>query len=514
MRKIREVLRLRWENRCSSRQIAGSCGISRSTVEDYLHRAVRAGLSWPLTPELDDTALEILLFPSSSPVLLALEKRHYPSLEELHRELARPNMTLKLLWEEYKQAHPDGYGYCQFCLLYRRWAGKLDVTMHQHHRAGEKMFVDYAGETMPVIDPRTGEIREASIFVASLGASSYTYAEASFSQDLPSWISAHVRAFRFFAGVPEILVPDNLWSGVTHPCRYEPDINKTYLDMAQHYGIAVIPARVHKPRDKAKVEVAVQIVQRWIVAALRNHTFFSLAELNRSIAERLQDLNNRPLQQMKVSRRELYQTLDKPALKALPSSPYEYAQWSTAGVNIDYHIVVDSHFYSVPYQLAKERVEVRLTDSMVEVLFKNRRVAAHPRSREKGRYTTLLEHMPKAHQKYLEWSPSRITRWAEQNGPQTKQLVTLILESKPHPEQGYRSCLGIIRLAKTYSPERLEAACARAVQVGARSYKSVKSILSNGLDQSTLPGLSCQATSIQHENVRGKGYFSQEAPHA
>ncbi len=242
--------------------------------------------------------------------------------------------------------------------------------MHQHHRAGEKMFVDYAGETLPVIDSRTGEIREASIFVASLGASSYTYAEAAFSQDLPSWISAYMRAFHFFAGAPEILVPDNLWSGVTHPCRYEPDINKTYLEMAQHYGVAVIPARVRKPREKAKVEVAVQIVQRWIVAALRNHTFFSLAELNRTIAERLQDLNNRPLQLIKASRRELYETLDKPALKALPSSPYEYAQWSTAGVNIDYHIVVDNHFYSVPYQLAKERVEVRLTDSMVEVLWK------------------------------------------------------------------------------------------------------------------------------------------------
>ena len=346
--------------------------------------------------------------------------------------------------------------------------------------------------------------------MAALGASSYTFAWAAFSCDLPSWIDAHVRAFAFFGGVPEILVPDNLKAGVRKPCYYEPDINPTYYEMARHYGTVVIPARVARPKDKAKVESAVQVAERWILAALRNHTFFSIMELNRAVAEKLTDLNRRKFQKMDSNRRSLYESIDRPALKALPSIPYEYAECKKARVNIDYHIEIEGHYYSVPYQLAKEQVEVWLTARAVEVLFKNRRVAAHPRSAEKGRYTTLLEHMPKAHQKYLEWTPSRIIDWAGRMGPHTRTLVTSIMESRRHPEQGFRSCLGIIRLGKRYAPERVEAACGRALRLEAYSYKSVDSILKANLDKEELPEASCPTEPIVHDNIRGREYYQQK----
>jgi transposase len=361
-----------------------------------------------------------------------------------------------------------------------------------------------------VQDPVSGVIREAQLFVATLGASNYTYAYASYSQDLPSWIKAHVNAFDFFGGVPEIIIPDNLKSGVTKPCYYEPDINPTYLDMANHYGTAIIPARIGKPKDKAKVESAVGFAERWIIAALRNHTFFSLQELNKAIAEKLTELNNRNFQKMEGSRRSLFEAIDKPALKQLPQSPYEYALWKKHRVNVDYHITVDNHHYSVPYQLVKEQVDVRLTATTVEILFKNKRVASHPRSYIKWQHTTLAEHMPKAHQKYLEWSPSRIINWAGQNGPQTAALVAKILESRKHPEQGFRSCLGIMRLAKHYSPQRLEAACARALILKAYSYKNVKSILQNGLDRQPWPQDVNAIKPVQHYNIRGKDYYLQK----
>jgi transposase len=480
MRKIKEVLRLKFENHLPVRQIAKSCGIGKSTVQEYLDRAQKANLTWPLAPELDDAALENLLFPPQDP--FPQENRQMPPMEEIHREKKRKGVTLQLLWHEYKEGNPEGYQYSQFCELYRQWVEKLDVCLRQEYRAGEKLFVDYAGQTLPIHDPFTGQTREAYLFVATLGASNYTFAEATWTQDLPSWIQSHVRAFEFFNGVAEILVPDNLKSGVTHPCRYEPDINPTYLDLAEYYGTVVIPARVRKARDKAKVESAVLIAERWVLAALRNHRFFSLAEVNQAIAEKLKELNNRKFQKLDTTRKELFENLDRPALKPLPPTPYEYADWKKAKVNIDYHIEVDGHYYSVPYQLVKESVEVRFTSTTVEVLFKNRRVASHPRSYRQGGFTTLKEHMPKAHQQYLEWTPSRIIRWAAQTGPHTEKLVTRILESKPHPQQGFRSCLGIIRLGKQYSPDRLEAACTYALSIHGFSYKSVQSILKNGLD--------------------------------
>ena len=506
MRKIREVLRLKYGQGRSNSQISQSCNISRSTVRDYLFRAERAGLSWPLPPELDDNGLEHLLFPCSQGV--PATERRLPSMEYLHKELKRKGVTLQLLWYEYKENHPEGYQYSQFCELYRRWASKLDLSLRQEHRAGEKLFVDYAGDTIPLINPQTGEITEAQLFVAVLGASNYTFAEASHSQELPCWINSHIHTFEYIGGVTEIVVSDNLKSGVNKACRYEPDLNPTYHDMAQHYGTSIIPARPVKPKDKAKVEAGVGLAKRWILAALRNRTFFSLQELNQAIREKLTILNNRKFQKLNTTRAELFKTIEKPALKPLPSQTYELARWKKATVNIDYHVEYDRHCYSVPYQLVREHVELRVTASTIEVLFKNRRVASHRRSYRQGGFTTEKAHRPKSHQKYLEWTPSRIIRWAGENGPHTRELVAKIIESKPHPEQGYRSCLGIIRLAKKYSPERLEDACQRALKVKAFSYKSVNSILKNKLDQQALPFEEAVPTkTVSHHNIRGSGYY-------
>jgi len=508
MRTIKEVLRLKWEKKFSNKKVAQSCNIARSTVRDYVERAQSAGLSWPLAPDLDDSHLEALLFPP--PPTDTSEKRGLPDMEYIRKELTRKSVTLNLLWLEYRQANPGGYQYSQFCHHYHQWRDKLDVCLRQTHRAGEKAFVDYAGQTIPVTDPNTGETREAVLFLATLGASSYTYAWASLSQDLPAWIEANVRALTFFGGVPEILVPDNLKTGIKRPCYYEPDINPTYHKMAQHYGTVVIPTRICKPKDKAKVESAVLVAERWILAALRNHTFFSIEELNKAIAEKLQELNSRKFKKMDGSRRSLYETIDRPALKALPSIPYVYAECKKARVNIDYHVEIDAHYYSVPYQLVKEQVEVWLTATTVEILFKNRRVASHARSYEKYKYTTLTEHMPKAHQKYLEWTPSRILDWAGKNGPNTRNLATCIMEARKHPEQGFRSCLGIMRLVKQYSDERVEAACGRALILKAYSCKSVESILKANLDKQELPEASVTEKPIIHYNIRGREYYQQK----
>jgi transposase len=513
MRKIKEVLKLKWIHGYSNKQIAKSCNISRSTVRDYVRRAEAADLSWPIDPGLDDTALENLLF-HVKPVLPS--QRRMPPMQYLFAELKKKGVTLQLLWYEYKQVNPDGYQYSQFCHLYRQWVKKVDVTLRQEYRAGEKLFVDYAGQTFPIIDPSTGEVLKAYIFIATLGASSYTFAEASLCQDLPSWINAHVHAFEFFNGVTETLVPDNTKTGITNPCRYEPDINPTYQDLADHYGTTVIPARPGHPRDKAKVESAVLVAERWILAALRNHNFFSLAELNEAIAEKLRDLNTRTFKKLDATRKTLYETIDKPALKPLPPHRYEYADWKKARVNIDYHVEVDRHFYSVPYQLVREQVDVRFTATTVEILFKGRRVASHKRSYMPGGFTTLPEHMPKSHRRYLQWTPSRMIKWAGKNGPNTEKLVTHILENKRHPEQGFRSILGIMRLSRHYTPERVEKASIRALATGACSYKNVKSILQNGLDRQPL--LFDQSEETQppdHSNIRGRQYYGgKEADHA
>jgi transposase len=507
VRKIKEVLRLHDEKRFSTRQIAESLSIGRSTVQDYLYRSERAGLNWSLAADLDETSLERQLYPLAPCV--TQEKRQMPSMEYLYQELKKKGVTLQLLWHEYKEANPDGYQYSRFCYHYQQWVQKLDLCLRQEYRAGEKLFVDYAGQTMEIADPETGEIQEVQIFVATLGASNYTFAEPTLSQGLSSWIQSHVHAFEFFGGVPEILVPDNLKSAVRGPCRYEPDLNATYRELAEHYGAVIIPARVAKPKDKAKVESGVLQVEHWVLAPLRNRTFFSLSELQEAIAEKLEALNNRPFQKLQSTRRILFETLEKPLLKPLPVHPYVFAEWKCARVNIDYHIEVDHHYYSVPYPLVHEKLDVRFTDTSVEVFSKGRRVASHRRSYRQGAHTTLREHMPKSHQRYLEWTPSRLIRWAGQIGPHTQNLVACILENRPHPEQGFRSCLGLLRLRKTYSPERLEAACARALQMKAYSYKNVDSILKNGLDRQPLTPASSQTPLplLEHENLRGREYY-------
>jgi len=511
MRKVREILKLRWGQGLSERKVARSCGVGRTTVQECVRRAREAGLSWPLPERLSDRKLESLLYPTCpSPG----DEPPVPNWAEVHREVKRKGVTLWLLWEEYKEEHPNGFQYSWFCEKYAEWAAPLEVTMRQQHKAGEKLFVDYAGQTVPVVvDRRTGEVREAQIFVATCGASSYTFCEATWTQKLPDWIESHNRAMAFFGGVHEILVPDNLKSGVSKACWYEPEANATYQELADHYGAVIIPARPGKSRDKAKVEVGVQGVEQRILARLRDQTFFSLFELNQAIKDLLVAYNDRGFQKLPGSRRSMFEELDKPALKDLPEGSYCLAQWKKAKVHVDYHIVFDGHYYSVPYSLTGKIVWVRATNTTVEILRDNNRVASHVRSHKKGRFSTKTEHMPKHHKEYLEWTPERFLRWAAKIGPATTQVIEGILASRPHPQQGYRSCLGIMRLGKPYGTDRLEAACRRALAIHTLSYKSIVSILEKGLDRRPLPSRPDPSPSIQHENIRGEQYYlDQDVP--
>ena len=511
MRKIREVLRLKFGLGLKDREIARSCSIPRSSVGNYVFRARQAGLcTWPLEPDLGDEALETLLFPPVT-VKPAAPKAVLPDFSWMHEQLRRhKHLTLQLLWEEYKQAHPDGYQYSQFCELYRRWVRKIDVVLRQEHRAGEKMFVDHAGQTVPIVDTTTGDVRNAFIFVAVLGASNYTYAEAAWKRNLPSWIGSHSRAVEFYGGVPAVTVPDNWKAGIKDPSYYEPDLNPTYRDWADHYGTVVIPARVRKPRDKAKVEAGVLIVERWILAALRHRTFFSLDELNESIRELLVRLNQRKFRKLETTRARLFETLEKPALKPLPAEPFRFAEWKTVKVNIDYHVEINRHYYSVPYQYVHEELEAHVSEKSIEIIRKGRRIATHVRSDIAGKHTTLPEHRPKKHQD-LEWTVSRFVEKGRAIGPSTAALVERILQSRRHPELGYRSCLGILRLGNRYTNERLEAACLRAVALNTCSYRSIRSMLATGFDRQPLqqPDESVVHQEI-HANVRGAGYYGKE----
>ena len=503
MRKIRDVLRLQ-DSGFSERRIATSLNIGSTSAGEYIRRARRAGLAWPLPRDLTDEALERLLFPASPDV--PPDQRPRPDWTWVYREKRKPNVTLSLLWEEYRAAHPDGYSLSHFCDLYRDWEGRLAPTMRQAHVAGEKMFVDYAGATLEVIDGATGEIRQAQIFVAVLGASSYTYAEATWSQTLPDWIGAHGRAFAFFGGVPAQVISDNLKSGVTKACFYDPQVNRTYAEMAAHYGTAVIPARPRKPRDKAKVEVGVQVVERWILAKLRNRRFFSLAEANAAIRQLLDELNARVTRHLGASRRHLFEQLDRPALLDLPVEPYTYAEWKECRAGLDYHVEVDKHYYSVPHALLRQKFWARMTDRTVEIFHSGKRVACHLRGSPNRRHTTVTEHMPSAHRRLAAWTPQRIRHYAASIGPNAEALVDIIMRSRPHPEQGFRSSIGIIRLAKTHGSGRLEAACERALDIGARSYSSVASILRNNLDRRK-PKRAADRPAIDHANIRGPRYF-------
>jgi transposase len=510
MRQVREILRLKYEQRLAHRAIARACGVGLGTVSEYCRRAQQAGVTWPLPPEWDDAQLEARLFQRVGDVVGVPRPR--PDMAWVHQELKRPGVTLQRLHLEYLEHHAaDGYRYSQFCRHYHDWARTLAPPMRQVHRAGEKAFVDFSGQRPVIVDIATGELVPVELFVGVLGASSYVYAEACPAQDLPSWITAHVRMVEAWGGAPALFVPDNLKSGVTQPCRYEPVINRTYLEFAEHYGAAVVPARAGHPRDKAVVEASVLVVQRWILAALRHRRFFSLAELNAAIWDLLAGLNARPLRRLGVSRRALFEQLDRPLLRPLPTTRYEVAEWRDARVNIDYHVAVEHNYYSVPSQLVHQRIEVRLTATIVELFLKGRRVASHRRRHGRGEYATDPAHMPHGHRAHAEWTPSRLVSWAATTGPATAELVTAILAAKPHPEQGYRACLGLMRLGTAHGPARLEAAAARALWLGAPSYRTVQNILASGLDQVPLAAGPAPAPALPvHPNIRGSAYYTRE----
>lgn len=505
MRHIREVLRLHHSVGMSQRAVARSLGLAQGTVSKYLNRARRAGLAWPLPPELDDDVrLENRLYPPPSD--LPSDKRPQPDWALVHRELRRPNVTLMLLWEEYCDANSDCFSYSWFCERYKEWADRLKPTLRQVHVAGEKLFVDYSGHTLEVIDGTTGEVRSAQIFVAVLGASNYTYAEATFTQSLPDWIASHVRAFSFFGGTARQTVSDNLKAGITRACFHEPMVNRTYADLARHYRTAIVPARPYRPRDKAKVEVGVQIVGRWILARLRNRRFFSLAALNEAVRALLTELNDRSLRSWGRSRRELFDELERPALTPLPDEAYEYAEWKRCRVNLDYHVEIAKHYYSVPYNLVHQEVEARITLRTVELFLRGNRVASHLRSTLPHRPTTVSEHMPSSHRRYRDWTHERIRREAAKVGADADTLIDVILRTRPHPEQGFRSAIGILGLVKRYGRERVDAACARALLLNARSYKSVDAILKNGTDKT--PPTAQEAPILLHANIRGRSYYN------
>jgi len=506
MRKIKEVLRLRYELNLDQRQIARSCCISVSTVHDYLRRAEVAQIRWPLPDGWDQSRLEAVLFPR--PDTKPQSKKSPPDFANVREQLRNHrHVTLQLLWAEYRDANPDGYRYSRFCELYHRWRKKHDVVMRQEHRPGEKAFIDWAGSTIPIHDRVTAATWQAPLFVAALGASSYTWAEATRDQQMESWLCGHMHAFDYWGGVPALAVPDNTKTGVTKAHYYDPDLNPTYHNFSVHYGFGVVPARPYKPRDKAVVENAVQVAQRWIIAALRHHKFFSLEDANHAIRELLDRLNDRPFRKRDGSRASVFATVDKPALRPLPSEPFDMSHWSRARVNIDYHVVFDENLYSVPYNLVHEAVEIRSTPLTVEILHKGTRVASHVRSRGRGVLVTNDDHRPRSHRAHLEWPPSRMVQWAQTIGPNTARLIERMMEGKPHPEMGYRGCLGVIRLADRYSHARMEAAAERALLTGACRYRSIESILKNSLDQQAPSASPTAGPTTLHDNIRGAEYF-------
>ena len=502
MRKIKEALRLKASG-LSYRAIARACLIGKETAREYLFRAEEAGLSWPLPEGLSEDELERRLFPGG-PVLIRKEAE--PDWARIHQELRKKGVTRQLLWEEYRQGTADGYRYSQFCERYRRWAKEIHPVLRIPHKAGEKMFVDYAGLTVPYTDRATGEEREAQVFVATLGASSMTYAEAQASQAVANWIAGHVRAFEYFGGVTEALVPDNLKSGVTAACFYDPDLNPTYQALAEYYGTAVLPTRTHAPTHKAKVETGVKVTEQRVLAPLRHRQFFGLDEINEAMRPLREELNDRVMSHLGKSRRRLYEELDRPALRPLPVVPYEMAEWNRVRVNVDFHVVFAKHYYSVPYRFIRREVDLRATVQTIEVFLKGERIASHVRDDTPYQYSTLPEHRPEALQAYLSWNPERFIRWAESAGPATAEMVDRIISGRAHPEQGYRASLGLMRLGARYGSDRLEAACGRALSFDLISYRGVKNILESGMDRLKPEGTAKREK--PHANLRGPRYYS------
>jgi transposase len=517
MRKIKEVLRLRFECGLSLNAIARALELSKGAVAKYDALARGAQLDWSSIQLLDEEQLAKRLLP---PQAIGPSQSAFAPIDfvSIHQAMKQKGLTLQLLWGEYCEAATQKpYGYTSFCIHYGAYLKTLNPSMRMVHKAGEKCFVDYAGPTIPIIDALTGEITQANIFVAVLGASNYTFVTATQTQKTGDWLLGQRKAFEYFGGVTQVIVPDNPRSLIADPDRYEPGIGRSYAEIAAHYGFAVIPARPRKPQDKGKVEVGVQVVERWILARLRHQQFFSLADLNIAIANLLEDLTTRPFKKLPGNRRSAFEAIDRSALKPLPAKPFEMCSWKKAKVGIDYHVELEHHYYSVPYQFARKHVELRYTASMVEVLCDGKRIAAHQRIMRIGyshglsSQTTVAQHMPKAHQAHLEWSPQRLLIWSKGIGASTQMLVSHLLYQKSHPELGYRACLGLLSLAKKYSKVRLEVACTIAVNNNAMTQKSVRNILATKLDLAPANKTSPTPKSAQqlplHENVRGSGYY-------
>lgn len=505
MSKIRQALQLLADSGLSARQVAAALGISKSTVSDIAMYARDAGVDWALARTLSDDELQARLYPPPRP---RSSTRHEPDYAALHQELKRPGVTLQLLWEEYRAGVGEAaYRYSAFCAKYRAWAKSLKRSMRQIHPGGERLFVDYAGQTVPVVDAGTGEIRRAQVFVAVLGASNYTYACATWQQTAADWVGAIIATLSFIGGSPRLLVPDQPRALIANPDAYEPVTARLMQELGEHYGVAVLPARPGRPQDKAKVEVGVQVVERWILARMRHRRFFSLVELNRAIAQLLIDLNQRPFKNLPGCRAGAFAALDAPALKPLPDQPMVIAQFKPARVSIDYHVAFEGHYYSVPHQHVGAAVELRVTASTLEVLLRRQRIAAHARNAKVGGFTTVAEHMPASHRAHRQWTPAKLIGWGERIGAATAGVVRWQMEHRVHPEQGYRACLGLMRLAREYGDERLEAACARAQSIRAPHYRSVKSILASGLDRQQTSLLADTPPMPSHDNVRGPGYY-------
>ncbi|MEL6456258.1 MAG: IS21 family transposase [Cyanobacteria bacterium J06623_5] len=504
MEKFREIIRLHELGR-NQTEISRSCKIARSTVQDYLRRAAAKSLKYAQLEQMSDSEAQSLIGKGKRKTNASPETIAY---DHIHRELAKKGVTLALLWQEGLDTGDWSCSYGNFCRRYNKWKGRHNLSMRQIHKPGDKLFVDYSGLTVPVIDPATGKVDQAEIFVACFGASNYTYAEATPSQALSHWIGSHQRALAFYGGVPAAIVPDNLKSGVTDPCRYEPGINRSYHDFAEHYGVAVIPARVRKPRDKAKVEKAVQEVERQILAPLRHRQFTNLTDLNEAIREYLGKLNNRKMKGYGLSRLALFERTDQPELKPLPAYPFVFATWKSARVNVDYHIEVAKHYYSVPYWFARREVTVKVSEQLVEVFYDHGRIAAHPRSIAQYRHTTLPDHMPPEHWAYKHQSKERFIAWAEQIGPHTKTQVNAIFDNKVHEEQAFRSVKGLQRLATKHGPQRLEFACRRANAFGMTGLRRLKAILKSHLDEVPMVADEPDFPTIEHDNLRGQHYYS------
>ena len=508
MRRIREALRLHLQAGLSYNEAGRVLKISKSVVGKYVSLARVAGVDCAVAQGLTDEELEARLY---QPRVARSSHQLAPDFGAVHQELKRPGVTLMLLWEEYASAlvGQEGlaYKYTSFCVKYREFAKAQARSMRQVHIAGEKLFVDYAGDTVPVVDASTGEITRAQIFVAVLGASNYTFACATPRQTTEDWITAQVLALEFIGGAPKLIVPDQPRALIRTPGRYDPEPGRAYEEFAQHYGCAVLPARPAHPRDKPKVEAAVLLVQRWILARLRNRRFFSLSELNRAIGLLLADLNQRPFKKLPGCRRSAFEQLDAPVLRPLPHARFAISRWKTAKVNIDYHVEFDGHYYSVPHRLVGAKLDVRVTGSLLECFAANQRVASHPLSAVHGGFTTTPEHMPASHRAHLEWTPAKLIAWGERIGVSTAAVVSWQMTHRPHPEQGYRACLGLLALARKYSAPRLEAACARAMAIRAPNLRSVTNILQSGLDSSPKPLGSADNPVVPHENVRGPDYY-------